>query len=44
VIIDAHAHAARDYATVKSILETARKYEIENIPYSCIRMTMKRAV
>jgi hypothetical protein len=31
VIIDAHAHAARDYATVKSILETARKYEIENI-------------
>jgi predicted TIM-barrel fold metal-dependent hydrolase len=31
MIYDAHAHAARDYATVESILETTAKFGIEKI-------------
>ncbi|HME55215.1 MAG TPA: TatD family hydrolase [Candidatus Lokiarchaeia archaeon] len=31
MIIDAHAHAARDYSTAESILDTTRKYGIERI-------------
>jgi len=31
MIIDAHAHAAREYSTVESIEDMAKKYEIEKI-------------
>jgi predicted TIM-barrel fold metal-dependent hydrolase len=31
MIIDAHAHAAREYSTVESVKDTAKKYEIEKI-------------
>jgi len=31
MIIDAHAHAAREYSTAESILAAAKKYEIEKI-------------
>jgi predicted TIM-barrel fold metal-dependent hydrolase len=31
MIIDAHAHAAREYSTSESILATAKKFEIEKI-------------
>jgi predicted TIM-barrel fold metal-dependent hydrolase len=31
MIIDAHAHAAREYSTVESIKDMAKKYEIEKI-------------